>query len=344
MLATQGKRVRLALLMVVLFGGMVGLSHASTARAPQAAHRIVVLFPQVMGAVYLLGLQNMVIGVPMAKLRLDEAGDDGFFVRYAPDIKKATDVGFPGKPNMETLFALNPTLVLSTDETVHPTPANKILRENGITVLALKGGFGNIEDWLGAVRQIASATGRETRALAYEGFFRERIRLVRDRLRMIPEDARPRVALVNTNAGQLVIRGSRTRFGHELIRLAGGRTMSLSETSDDASVCAERLFAFDPDIIIDDTTMRLLDSVSWWKSLKAVKEGRVFRTPQDDSGAWITNWCLNTFSPLGLLWLAKTFHPTTFADIDLEAERNRFYRDVLGVDFRPFPKHAPQPE
>ena len=68
-----------------------------------------------------------------------------------------------------------------------------------------------------------------------------------------------------------------------------------------------------------------------------MKNSRIYRTPQDDPGSWVTNWGMNTFSPLGLLWLAKTFHPAEFADIDLDAERNAFYKEIFGAEYRPYP-------
>jgi len=304
---------------------------------PTRHERLVVLFPQIFGAVYLLGLQDLVIGLPKMKIKLDADAPDGFYFRMAPHIGEAVDVGFPGQPNMETLFSLKPDLVLSVDENIHPTPANKLLRKNGISVLALKGGFGGVTEWLAAIRLIARATGKEGQALKYEAFFREKMKLVRERVAKIPQDRRPKIALVNTNNGQLVIRGSRTRFGTELIRLAGGIVMQEGKDPGDSNGCAEILFSFDPDIIIDDTLVDILKGASWWKKLRAVKNNKVYRTPQDDPKAWVTNWYMSAYSPLGLLWLAKTFHPDAFADIDLDAERNAFYKQIWGIDYKPFP-------
>ncbi len=306
--------------------------------------RLVVLFPQVFGTIYLLGLEEKIIGVPKSRTRLMQDDPDGFYFRTAPKIGEATDVGFPGQPNMETLFALEPDLVLSVDEALHPTKANKLLREAGIPLLALKGGFGSIEEWLGAVRSIARATGRESRALGYEAFFREKLRLVRERLGPLSDSERPKVCLMNANNGQVVIRGARTRFGLDMIRLAGGKTMESGKDPGEFNACAELLFDFDPDVIIDDTPTDFLSGASWWKELRAVKKGKVIRSPQDDPGAWITNWYQSTFSPLGILWLAKSLHPDRFADIDLEAERNEFYRKVLRTEYRPFPPARTSPK
>ena len=325
-------------LMAVLFAVAGGLpAFGEPAVTSGSVARLVVLFPQVVGAVYVLGLQDSVIGLPKDRLKMARDAKDGFYYRFAPNIGSSEDVGFPGKPNMETLFALHPDLVLSTDETVHPTPANKLLRENGIKVLALKAGFGSVDEWLMAVRLIAKHTGREGQALRYEAFFRERLRLVRERVAGIAEEKKPKVALVNTNNGQLIIRGARTRFGHELIRIAGGRTIAPGNDSGDLNANAELLFKFDPDIVIDDTLTNMLETVSWWKELNAVKNNKIYRTPQDDPGSFVTNWSMNTFSPLGLLWLAKMFHPAEFADIDLDAERNAFYKTVFGAEYRPYP-------
>ena len=100
----------------------------------------------------------------------------------------------------------------------------------------------------------------------------------------------------------------------------------------DSSACAELVLGFDPDVIIDDysTTTNI---PNWIQYLRAVREGRVYSIPYDDKQAWITIWTFNTYSPLGLLWLAKNFYPNEFSDLDLEKAHEEFCVAVFGSNF-----------
>ena len=89
------------------------------------------------------------------------------------------------------------------------------------------------------------------------------------------------------------------------------------------------LFKFDPQIIIDDSRSDEFYKAEWFKLLKPVKEGKIYKTPQDDKQAWVTNWSQPTYSCLGLLWLAKIFHPETFADVDIEKEHKYFCEKLI---------------
>jgi iron complex transport system substrate-binding protein len=305
---------------------------AATAKPAANGIRIGLLYPLAFGLVFILDLQNQLVCVPHPQLGLKQASGS-FYSTFAPGLPESDDTGQPSSPNIESLLRSKPDLMIVSKTAEHANTATAKLKENGIALAELRAGFGTIEEWLEAVKQLGAITERVQRAEAYESFFRSRIRLIQERLADIPQQDRPKVALVNTSGNQMIIRGSRTTFGYELIKAAGGRLMESGDDPADAAGCAELLFAFDPDIIIDDSKIDIFYKAEWWNALRAVKENRVYKTPADDQQAWVTNWFLSTYSPIGILWLAKKFHPDRFTDIDLKKEHAEFCRMLYNREF-----------
>lgn len=329
----------LILAMVLLTAGIQQAAWSATDEPakPQTSaspQRIVTLFPQAFGIVFILGLQERIAGLSKIATGIAANKLDKFYETFAPGLLSAADIGQSRAPNIETILKTNPDLVLSSSVDSRSSTAIKVMNENKIPVLLLSAGFGTVDQWLEAVNTMASATGTIERARAYEAFFRQRISMVAERLGDIPVEKRPKVALINTMGNQMAIRGAYSSFGYSLIALAGGRLMEKGDDPADSSGCAELMFAFDPDLIIDDAKLDTFHKSSWWGSLRAVKENRVYKTPADDKQAWVTNWFLPTYAPVGLLWLAKKIHPEKFADIDLRDEHELFCNMIYG---RPFP-------
>ncbi|MBU1107021.1 MAG: ABC transporter substrate-binding protein [Candidatus Riflebacteria bacterium] len=302
----------------------------TSAKTPE---RIVVLYPMPFGIVFVLDLEDRIASIPKMQIGMPDNKLGKFYLTFAPGLANAVDVGLSSSPNLETLLKTDPDLVLGSETDEHSSTALKVLRENKVPILLLKGGFGSVEEWLSAINKMGKATGRLERAQQYDAFFRQRLKLVQDRLAEVPLAKRPKVALLNTAGSQMIIRGSRTSFAYDLISLAGGRLMEKGDDPAESAGCAELMFAFDPDLIIDDSKIDVFYKASWWNSLRAVQEKKVYKTPADDKQAWITNWFLSTYSPVGLLWLAKIIHPEKFKDIDLQAEHKAFCQMMYGRSF-----------
>lgn len=312
-------------------------ANTSTPAGESAAEqRIVVLYPLAFGIIFILDLAKNVVCLPMRSIGIADGKLESFYSTFAANLASVTDVGQPTSPNMETILKARPDLIVASKATEHANPAINVIRNNGVKILQLNAGFGTVSEWLEAVKMLASATGKLERARKYEDFYRQRLKLVQERIADIPVEKRPKVALLNTTGSQMVIRGSRTTFGYELISSAGGRLMEHGSDPADSAGCAELMFSFDPDIIIDDSKVDIFYKAEWWNSLRAVKENRVYKTPADDKQAWVTNWFLSTYSPIGILWLAKKIHPAKFSDIDLKAEHEAFCQMLYA---RPF-KHS----
>ncbi len=317
----------IALLLLLASAGRV---QAETAGSPQ---RIALLYPQSVGLLFILDLTGQVVCLPRQAVGLNNGEIGPFYRSMAPSFEQAADSGQTSIPNIETILSADPDLIVAADD--HSSAGNVVntLQQQGIRTIRLQAGFGTVDEWLTSVENLGRLTGRDVKAAGYTEFFRARLALVASRVADIPDPERIKVAMINTTGNQMVLRGSRATYGLNLIRLAGGRLLDSGDDPTDSAGCAELLFAFDPDLIIDDAKNDIFYRASWWESLRAVKEKRVYKTPADDRQAWVTNWFLPAYSPIGILWLAKKFYPARFADIDLKAEHESFCKMLYG---RPF--------
>ena len=94
------------------------------------------------------------------------------------------------------------------------------------------------------------------------------------------------------------------------------------------AVSMEQVLAWDPDTVLvvcygESATEAVvaLGEDPVWKETRAWQEKRVHAFPGD----WLSWDQPDPRWGLGLLWVAKTLHPETFLDVDLEAEVRRFY-------------------
>ena len=116
-------------------------------------------------------------------------------------------------------------------------------------------------------------------------------------------------------------------IGAEYIKIAGGINLSSQDNETDFKISKtineEQVIIFNPDVIITNSREgkeKILNNPAF-KQLKAVKEDAVFVVP---SGVYL--WSARSAEgALQPLWLAKTFYPQIFADVNLEEEVKKFY-------------------
>ena len=299
----------------------------------EAVERLVVTFPLSFGLVYIMGLSDKVVGIPTQKLHLKKGNLGPFYSHYSPNLDSATDIGFTGAVNVETVLSLQPDLIISSETFPNEKNTTDFFKSSGIKVLEVKAGMGSVKDWLEVVKKACDDAGRHEKGEAYIKLWEKNLAFVNERLEKIPANKRVKVTLINSNGGEITVRGSRSKFCIDLIKHAGGIVMDGDKDPKDSSACAELVFQFDPDVIIDDYSSTG-KAPEWIDSLKAVKNGRVYPIPYDDKQAWITIWTFNTFSPLGVLWLAKSFYPEEFADLNLEKAHDEFCVTILGSNYK----------
>lgn len=220
-------------------------------------------------------------------------------------------------PNREALLQAAPDAVLTMDRA-----SAESLRRSGLPALYLA--WRQPEEVKAAVRLLGQLFDKPQAAERYTARFDSILTKVSERLhRNVPK--RPRVLYLNPNTltqPHLV--------AEWWIGIAGGESVTDNGRSmESRSFTMEQLLVWDPDILIvasgeESTAIRREPRFA---GLKAVLTGRILVAP---CGAH--TWGNRTAEqPLTILWAAKQFHPALFADINLTAETQRFYRDIFNT-------------
>lgn len=317
---------KIVILVFIIFIDLL-YSFGAMAEEKPSVERLVVVYPQSFGLVYIMGLSDKVVGIPSQQLRITNGQLGPFYSKYSPNLANAKSIGYP-IVNIESVLKLSPDLVISSASLPSVQDLNKFLLEHNIKILPIEGRMGSAEDWIKLVRYACDQVGASERADAYIAFWNKELEYVKSRIDKIPLENRVKVTLINANGGEITVRGSRSRFTIDLIKLAGGIVMEGEDSPTESGANAELVFKFDPDIIIDDYS-KSAAAPDWIKYLRAVKNNKVYSIPADDEQAWFTNWTFNTYSPLGLLWFAKTFYPDYFKDLNIEKEHDLFTEMLL---------------
>ena len=156
----------------------------------EAVERVVVTFPLSFGLAYIMGISDKIVGIPTQKLGIKNNKLGVFYSKYSPNLATATNVGFTGSVNMETVLSLQPDLVISSESIASSKENTKFLRENGIKVLEVKAGFGSVKDWLELVKSACEDIGRPEKAENYIRLWEKNLKIVNDHLEKVPLEKR----------------------------------------------------------------------------------------------------------------------------------------------------------
>jgi iron complex transport system substrate-binding protein len=258
--------------------------------------RIVSLDPSITEILFVLGLNNEVVGVTN-------------YCDYPEQARSKSKVGGYINPNIEAIALLEPDLVVTTLKTNTPRLIQQ-LEDFGITVFVLDPK--KIEDIFENISSLAKLTYREEKAGEFLGALKERLHGVRKKVAGI---SRPGVFL-GMGKDPLISVGPGS-FAHDLIEIAGGRNVTGQSSSRYRRYTLEEILLANPEVIIicsmapDDLC---LSQKRWWKkwtNISAVRNGRIYVIEAN---------LLTRPGPRmveGLMEMAKAIHPEIF----LERER-----------------------
>ncbi|MDQ7792902.1 MAG: ABC transporter substrate-binding protein [bacterium] len=226
--------------------------------------RIVSMAPANTEILFALGLGSRVVGVTT-------------WCNYPPEAAGTEKVGDAWAPNYELIVGLEPDLVLAAG-----TAESEIvtrLEALGIPVFVVDAP--TIEAVGQQILLIGEVTGASIEAGDIAAGIGRRLDDVRGRV-MAAGGERPSVFWVLDEFLWTVGPGS---FVHDLITLAGGRNLAEGLGLPYAQYSLEVLIEQDPDVIIaatlDPSFGPGLADLPGWNSLKAVREGRVYRVDGD---------------------------------------------------------------
>lgn len=283
------------------------LANDSLPEQPRS-ERIVSLAPSLTEMVFALDSGSLLVGVTT-------------YCDYPEEAKSITPIGGFIDPNLETIVALQPTLVLALTD--HQLVTSR-LRTLGISVLEFP--QHDIKDILGSIQALGNRLARKSQATQLVTNMRSKIEAIEQ---AIQGSARPKVIVsVGGHAGMhsidsVFIAGTKTFFEDVLTR-AGGINAYQGRTADFVKLSAESLLSLNPDVIIDvvpsntDAERLRAERLRAWSklsSLNAVKNGSVVVLTEE----FVVNPGPRILQSLELF--AKALHPDRFPP---ETERSGF--------------------
>jgi len=293
------------------------------------------LLPQAIGFAYILEINDRIVGLPVSKLSVS-MHEGGFYKCVDPGLLQKKDIGFPGKPNVETIIALNPDLLIEPSFHLKVGPALDKLKCGRFRVF---GTFANVEEWLAAVAEFGKTVGRVERAKKYTDYFNRKLDMVKERLGDVRNKKSIKVAHIINNGEKMITHGRKSSFAKDILKKLGTDPFGYGDVKAPEYVLSkEDLLKFDPDFIFLEeinhaSAKYTIDTNNgFWKQLRAFKNNAIYRVPVDDESCFLTGWYFNLAAPLGILWTAKTLYPEKFKDVDLDREAREFYKEFFKID------------
>jgi iron complex transport system substrate-binding protein len=269
---------------VVWHGSIAAIVMAVAANSQNAQERIVTLAPSLTEIAYAIGCGP--------KLVADTTYDD--YPAAATALPHVADLA---NVDLERLSALRPTKVIALhDQEREAAPIVSRLHID-VTYLANR----NIDDIFTDITRVGALCGIPAAAARLSDSMRARIAAVAKKAAHYKD--RPSVFflldLPGFTAGSL-------SYLDDLIRIAGGVNAAGQIRQAYPNVSSESVLAMDPDVLIIGRAVQLGPHVleqEPWRSIRAVKGGRVIRPPSDDiierNGPRIVE---------GLEWLVTAIH------------------------------------
>jgi iron complex transport system substrate-binding protein len=215
--------------------------------------------------------------------------------------------------NVETILSLSPDLVFVADWS--KTESVMQLRDAGLAVYLYKSPS-TVKEIESRILRIGQVVGEEGKAKALVDGMEKRLSAVARKLASIPQDMRPSVMDYNTWGTSM---GAGSSWD-EIVRLAGLRN-AVSGLAPDSwgqvPISREKLLQIDPDILIlpgwvygepdgADAFYASITKDPALKTLKAVREGRVYRLPESAKSS------TDQYVVLAVEELARLAYPALF--------------------------------
>jgi iron complex transport system substrate-binding protein len=228
---------------------------------PAHPKRVISLSPSITETIYALGIEDLLVG-------------DTDYCDYPPAARRKPHVGSLLNPSLERIVALRPDLVLGDAEANRRETADQLehlgIPLYGVSAHSVDGALRTIED-------LARVLGSEKQAQALVAGLQKRIQAVERRVEGKPK---PKVLFVVWYQ-PLITAGPET-FIADVIRLAGGVSVSGDLSGEWPRLSLESALARDPDIILFPRTsafspdLEQFHHLAGWRDFRAVQEGRMY--------------------------------------------------------------------
>ncbi|NPA93718.1 MAG: ABC transporter substrate-binding protein [Chloroflexi bacterium] len=196
------------------------------------------------------------------------------------------------------------------------------------------------EEYQKEIRELGKIFGNPARAEEVATYYQNQVDLVKSTAEGLSDEQKPWVLVMQhtTKGGTVAYKVPSPQWLQTtLVRLGGGVPVWAESPlgSGWSVVNMEQIAAWNPDqiFIIDyfaDPAQAVADFSAdpTAQHLKAVQNGQVYPFPKD-----FVSWDQpDTRWVLGMLWMAKQMQPQAFAQVDMKAEIETFYRTLYGLD------------
>lgn len=294
-----------------------------TVTVPLPVQRLITTFKPASLCVTALGLQHRLVGIDTDSRR------DRLQVAVTPSIAGLPAVGQKSSGlNFEAIISLQPDLVILYAQKDGIVLADRLVDHGVPAIVIVPETMQSLYDTLNL---IAAAAGVPQRAEKAVGTCRRVVASTRQRVSRIKAGQRKVVyfasplGLFSTATGDLL--------QNEMITAAGAVNAGRSLKGYFREISPEQFIAWNPDVIV----LSVHGHHRGYKTLRqpqfaavsAVAANRIYTFPSN-----IAPWDFpSPLSALGVLWLAAKCYPEQFADLDLDAEIEKFHVDLFEKGF-----------
>jgi iron complex transport system substrate-binding protein len=289
-----------------------------TMQVPQEAKRIACFFGPSYEKVFLLGAGDNVAAMSLKQ--------SPWAHKLNPNLKKVAVMPSYNNPDVERILKLGVDLVFYWQ-----WPQQRRMMESvGIPVVcpfdpkkpATAAEF--MQRYKEELRFYGEVLGPKAKKIAesYCSYYDEKMKRVISITSKIPDSKRPKVYYNSAGKGVFATQGG-AGIGRWMLEMAGGNMVSKRLDQSFVDVSMEQVIAWNPDVIMvgGQTSPETILSDPRWQSIKAVREKRVYASPE---GVFL--WSHGSSeSHLFVMWLAKILHPEKFHNLDIEKETREYY-------------------
>ncbi len=234
----------------------------------ESAQRIVSTTPSITETLFAMGLGPRVVG-------------DTIFCRYPAEAIKLPKIGSLLKPDVESIVALHPDLVV-----IEKKYSNTLVEQlKGLHIRCALFESTNLDTIYEGAREIGKAAGAETAAEELVRHMQSTLQNIKQQTAPLP---RPRVVfLVGHEGGRLegLIAGAAGSYFSDLIAITGGTDIFADSKAPYARISLEEILSRNPDVILElsgEDQTKQEEVVRLWKehpSIKAVQKNKVYALP-----------------------------------------------------------------
>jgi len=237
----------------------------------------------------------------------------------------------PSRPNIELLLEQKPDVVLFDTHILKKSELVKKIEDAGVPVIVQRP---HPENMVTIIKNIGLILDKREKAKEIVDYIESYLNLIEERVGKLKPEEKPSVYMEASWRKYCTPAGASST--HPKIAAAGGINIAVGEPGTWPRVSPEWVVERNPDIIIMPLTAKgkMMENMKKrrdeimsrpeLKEVKAVKEGKVY----------IITWdvlCRLRY-PVGLLYLAKWFHPDLFQDINPTAVHEELIKELYGTE------------